>query len=62
MILISERLVLDNLENRTFEYNLPINSIAEGVNQVRLQSVGTGNDLSLVDSISRDLSAALYGG
>ncbi len=43
---------LTNLENKTFEYNLPINSIAAGVNQVRLQSVGAGNDLSLVDSIS----------
>ncbi len=41
-----------NLENRAFEFDLPVNSITEGENQIRLQSVGTGSDVSLVDSIS----------
>ena len=41
-----------NMENRAFEFDLPIDSISEGENQIQLQSVGTGNDISLVDSIS----------
>lgn len=37
--------------NEQFEFDLPISSIQDGANQVKLQSLGSG-DVSLVDSIS----------
>lgn len=39
-------------DNEEFEFNIPMSSVIEGVNQIGLQSVGAGNDISLVDSVS----------
>ena len=43
---------LSNKDNETFEFNVPTNAVLEGANTVSLQSVGTGNDISLVDTVS----------
>jgi Peptidase family C25 len=37
-------------ENREFEFDVPAASLIEGANSVRLQSVGTGNDVSFADT------------
>lgn len=41
--------------NQQFEFDLPMLSVQDGVNQVKLQSLGSG-DVSLVDSISLSYS------
>ncbi|HEY0426722.1 MAG TPA: C25 family cysteine peptidase [Pyrinomonadaceae bacterium] len=43
---------LNNQENRQFEFDLPADSVIEGANSIKLQSVGTGNDVNLVDTVS----------
>ncbi len=43
---------LSGTDNDEFEFNVPMASVVEGSNRVSLQSVGTGNDLSLVDTLS----------
>lgn len=39
-------------QNRQFEFDLPASSVIEGANIVGLQSVGAGNDVNLVDTVS----------
>ena len=38
-------------QNRRFEFDLPASVVVEGANSVKLQAVGTGNDVSLVDTV-----------
>ena len=45
----------NNQENRQFEFDLPASALIEGANSVKLQSVGTGNDVSLVDTDQPEL-------
>jgi hypothetical protein len=47
---------LSNQENRQFEFDVPASSLVEGANSVKLQSIGAGNDISLVDKVSLSYS------
>jgi hypothetical protein len=44
--------MLGDQDNNQFEFDIPASSVIEGVNSVRLQSVGEGNDVNLVDRVS----------
>lgn len=46
----------NGMENREFDFDIPASSLNEGVNSVRLQSVGATNDFSLVDTVSLSYS------
>lgn len=41
----------DGAGNQTFEFDLPLSAVNEGANKLYLQSAGTGNDISMVDTI-----------
>ncbi|MGC2236352.1 MAG: C25 family cysteine peptidase [Pyrinomonadaceae bacterium] len=43
---------LGDQDNNQFEFDIPASSVIEGVNSVKLQSVGEGNDVNLVDKVS----------
>ncbi len=39
-------------QNREFQFDVPESVLIDGINSVKLQSVGAGNDVSLVDTVS----------
>lgn len=43
-------------ENREFEFDVPASSLVEGANSVKLQSVGSSSDVSLIDTVSLSYS------
>lgn len=43
---------LNEQENRAFDFQIPASALIAGQNRVVLQSVGSGNDISLVDTVS----------